>query len=148
MWRRPACQTLSRALDISSATAPVALDLLKALTILSDATVRRSAVDWEDPKPEPLEAVYYWEKRPNIWPEIPFDLKFMKKTSMPKPVKSLGYIKCYSCGSPRPVKSPSNSIRYNCQKICSWLKRPKTILEIKKRAHFSRWSTFVLFTSW
>ena len=61
MWRRPACQTLSKALDISSATARVAPDLLKALAILSDTTVRRSAVDREDLKP-------YWklEKRPHF----------------------------------------------------------------------------------
>ena len=32
-------------LDISSATAPVAPDLLKALATLSNTTVRRSAVD-------------------------------------------------------------------------------------------------------
>ena len=32
-------------------TAWVAPDLLKALAILSDATVRRFAVDWEDLKP-------------------------------------------------------------------------------------------------
>ena len=50
-WRRPACQTLSKALDISSATAQVAPDLLKALEFLSDTTVRRSAVDREDLKP-------------------------------------------------------------------------------------------------
>ena len=50
---------MSRVLDISSAKAPVAPDLLKALTILSDATVRRSAVDREDLKAEPLKAVYY-----------------------------------------------------------------------------------------
>ena len=65
------------------------------------------------------------EIRPNIWPEIPW-LKFVKKTSMPNPVKSLGYIKCYNSSSPRPVKSPSNSIRYNYEKICSWSRRPKT----------------------
>ena len=40
-----------KALDISSATAPVAPDLLKALVILSDSTVRRSTVDQEDLKP-------------------------------------------------------------------------------------------------
>ena len=45
--------------------------------------------------------------------------KFVKKTSIPNPVKSLGYIKCYSLSSPRSVKSPNNSIRYNCQKMCS-----------------------------
>ena len=54
MWRRPACQTLWKALDISSATVGVAPDLLKALAILSDTTVRRSAVDQEDLKP-------YWK---------------------------------------------------------------------------------------
>ena len=63
-------------------------------------------------------------------------LKFVKKTSMPNPVKSLGYIKCHSSSSPRPVKSPSNSIRYNCDKISSWSRRPKTILEIRKKKTF------------
>ena len=45
LW--PAHQTLSKALDIGSATAWVVPDLLKALAILSDITVRRSAVDQE-----------------------------------------------------------------------------------------------------
>ena len=40
-----------KALDISSATALVAPDLLKALAILSGTTVRGSAVDEEDLKP-------------------------------------------------------------------------------------------------
>ena len=44
MWRRPACQTLSKTLDISSATARVALDLLKALAILLDAAVIKSKI--------------------------------------------------------------------------------------------------------
>ena len=35
----------ANALDISRATARVAQDLLKALAILSDTTVKRSAVD-------------------------------------------------------------------------------------------------------
>ena len=43
--------TLSKCLDKSSPTAWVALDLLKALAILSDTTVRRSTVDREDLKP-------------------------------------------------------------------------------------------------
>ena len=43
-----------------------------------------------------------------------------------------------SSSSCRPVKNPSNSIRYNCKKNCSWSSRPKTILEIRKRPHFSR----------
>ena len=47
MWRRPACQTLSKPVDTSSATARVAPDLWKALAILSDTTVRKSAIDQE-----------------------------------------------------------------------------------------------------
>ena len=54
MWRRPACQALSIALDIWSAAARVAPDLLKVLAILSDTTVKRPSVDWEDLKP-------YWK---------------------------------------------------------------------------------------
>ena len=47
--------------NISTATARVAPDLLKAPAILSDTTVRRSAVDQEDLKP-------YWntEKNPTF----------------------------------------------------------------------------------
>ena len=52
--KKPACQTLSKALDISSDTVWVATDLLKALAIVSDTTVRRSAVDQDDLKP-------YWK---------------------------------------------------------------------------------------
>ena len=46
---------------MSSATARVAPDLLKALAILSDTTVRISAVDRQDQKP-------HWksEKRPHF----------------------------------------------------------------------------------
>ena len=51
LWRRPACQTLSKALDISSTIVQVAPDQLKALSILSDRTARRFMVDWEDLKP-------------------------------------------------------------------------------------------------
>ena len=54
MWGRPACQPLSEAIDISRATARVALDLLKALAILSHTTINRSAVDLKDLRP-------YWK---------------------------------------------------------------------------------------
>ena len=37
-----------KVLDISSATAQVAPNLLKAIPILSDIVVRRSTVNWED----------------------------------------------------------------------------------------------------
>ena len=49
---------------------------------------------------------------------------------MPNPVKSLGYIKCHSSSSPRSFKSPSNSIRYHHEKICSWPRRPKSIYPV------------------
>ena len=51
MWRRPACQALSKAYDIASARARIAPDLLKALAILSETTVRRSAINWKDQRP-------------------------------------------------------------------------------------------------
>ena len=37
-------------MDISSATARVAADLLKAIVVISDTTVRKSAVDKKDLK--------------------------------------------------------------------------------------------------
>ena len=65
LWSRPLlCQTLSKALEMSKATAQMASDKFKVLAILSVTTVRRSAVDLDDPKP-------YWksEKRPTL--EVP-----------------------------------------------------------------------------
>ena len=46
--------------------------------------------------------------------------------------ESLQYIKWYNLSSPRPIKKPISSIRYNCKKICSWSRSSKTIMEIKK----------------
>ena len=63
-------------------------------------------------------------------------LRFAKKTSIANPVKSLGYMKYYSSVSPGFVKSSSNSIRSNCQMICSWSRKSKTKLEIWKKATF------------
>ena len=42
--------------------------------------------------------------------------KFVKKSNILNPVKSLRYIKCYSVSSTRHVKCPSNFIIYNCLK--------------------------------
>ena len=53
-------------------------------------------------------------------------LDFLRKTSVLNPIKSLQYI------SPRTVIGPTNCIRYWCQKICCWTRRPKTIPEISK----------------
>ena len=65
------------------------------------------------------------EIRPNIWPEIPSDLSLWRRPACQTLSKI--YIKCHNSSSPRLVKSPSNSISYNCEKICSWSRRPKTI---------------------
>ena len=61
------------------------------------------------------------EIRSNISNEIPSRLTFVKKNSS---------------SSPRPIKSSSNFIRCNCQKICSWSRRPNTIMEIQKKSTF------------
>ena len=62
--------------------------------------------------------------------------KFVKKITMPGFGESLGYIKCYHLSSPRRITSASNPIRYNCNKICSCSRRPKTILEIRIEVTF------------
>ena len=53
---------------------------------------------------------------------------------MPIPVKSLGYIKCYSSSSPRPVKSSSNSIRCNCQDL-QLIEKTKNHTGNQKKVH-------------
>ena len=48
---------------------------------------------------EPLSALYYWEKKRNkakYLTQNTIRLNFVKKTSIPKPIKSFEYIKCYS----------------------------------------------------
>ena len=75
LWRNSACRTLPKALDRLSATARVAPDLLKAQTILSGKTARRSFIDWEYLKP-------YWksEKRARFskWSRILWFTSFLK----------------------------------------------------------------------
>ena len=62
-------------MDISSAAAQVAPDLLKAVAILLDLTIRRSVVDQEELKP-------YWKsvKRPHFsrWSTILLFTSFSK----------------------------------------------------------------------
>ena len=64
LWRKSGCWTLSKALDISSAKAQaqVAPKRLQALAILSNTTIKQSAVEQEDLK-------LYWklENRPDFW---------------------------------------------------------------------------------
>ena len=69
------CEEDQHALDISSVTARIALDLLKALAILSDTTMRRAVVDRKDLK-------LYWksEKMPRFskWLTILLFTSFLK----------------------------------------------------------------------
>ena len=86
-------------------------------------------------------------RKDQIKPNIRSRFEFLKKTSMPKPDKNLRYIKWQNSRSPRPIISHSNCIRDNCQKICSWSRRPENLLEIRKKADFLRWPTSLLFRS-
>ena len=71
-----------------------------------------------------------------LWKKKDTSFKFVKKITMPGFGESLGYIKCYHLSSPRRITSASNPIRYNCNKICSCSRRPKTILEIRIEVTF------------
>ena len=53
-------------------------------------------------------------------------LEFLKETSMLNSVQRFVYIKCCSSRKSRPIKSPSGSIRNNCEKIFSWSWSPET----------------------
>ena len=66
--------------------------------------------------------------RPNIWPRIPLDLRLQRRPACKTLSRALD--------NPRPAKSLSKSIRHNCQKIYSRLRRAKLILEIRKKATF------------
>ena len=70
----------------------------------------------------------------------------MRNKSIPSPVENLEYIKCYSLSSPILGRNPGSFIKCNCQNFRSYLRRPKTILEIR-RPYLSKWFTRLLFTS-
>ena len=67
-------------------------------------------------------------------------LEFVKKTSIPKSVLSLGYSLC----KPWPLESSSNFVKCNCQKICSRTGRPKTTLETKNHISKATFSKILL----
>ena len=64
---------------------------------------------------------------------------------MPNPVKILGYIKCYSTSSPRPVNNPNNLSAIRGSAVDR--EDPKPYQKSEKRPHFSKSSTMLLFTS-
>ena len=118
MWRRPACQTLSKTLNIASAAVGVAPDLLKPLAILSDTTVRRSAVDRKD-----LDTFCKSEKRPHLSTILLFTSFFKgftdhrKKTNRPV---------VFSCKpfptfiNKRPPMTPSNNMENETPSETYW----------------------------
>ena len=76
------------------------------------------------------------EKRPNALIKNSIRVEFVKNINTSHPVQSLGYIKYHNSNKPRPIKNSGNSVRYNCQRICSWLRKPKTMLKIRKEVLF------------
>ena len=73
------------------------------------------------------------------WNKVTYLTKVCEKDQYAKPCLKpwINQVLHYSLSNPRPIRIPSNSIRYNCQKICSWLRRPRTILESQKKGHIS-----------
>ena len=59
-WRRPACQTPSKALNISNTLTRVVPDLFHALAILSEKILIRSTIDREDLKS-------YWKSEKRLY---------------------------------------------------------------------------------
>ena len=79
--------------------------------------------------------------------ETSLRLKFKKKKSMPNPVKSLRYMKCYSPRSPRTIKRPSNLSDTIAKRSKVDREDLKPYWKSEKRPYFSRRSTILLFTS-
>ena len=83
------------------------------------------------------DAVYYWENTKYLT-GCSIRVNFVKKTSIPNPVESLGYIKCYSLSSSRPIKSPSNFMQLS-KDLQLFEKTWNHTGNQKKRLHFSWW---------
>ena len=64
--------------------------------------------------------------------------KFVKKTSMPNPVKSLGYIKCHSSSNPRTVKALAILSDTTVRRSAVDQEDLKPYWKSQKRPHFSR----------
>ena len=86
--------------------------------------------------PQPPEAIT--EKERNKVKYLTWNfirLKFGKNSSIQSLLKVLN-ISSAKARVAWPDTSPSNSIGHNCQKICSWSRRSKTILENRKKVTF------------
>ena len=87
--------------------------------------------------------------RPNIWPETPKDVSLWSRSECQALPKALDISSATAGVVPDLLKVLSilsDSIQF-CEKFCSWLRRPKTTMEIRKKSTFSRWSTILLFTN-
>ena len=74
-------------------------------------------------------------------------LMFLEKTTMPNPVQSLGYIKCYSLSSADLSKALVIRSETIARRSAIDQKDLKPYQISEKRPHCSRWSTKLLFTS-
>ena len=70
--------------------------------------------------------------------------QFLNTTSMPNSVESIGYIKCYSSSSPRPVKTAILSDT-TIRRSAVDQEDLKSYWKSEKRSDFSRWSTIKTF---
>ena len=112
-----------KCLGYISATARVVPDLIKALVILSDTTVRRSAVDWEELKPYRKS-----EKRPHFfrWSTILLFTSFSK----PHPFLTMPTVNLCEF-----VTTCKKSFHWLIFWIYGWLKNPAIWLAENILAH-------------
>ena len=105
---------------------------------------------WRLPIKNHLKPSYYWERGKKAkylyWNST--RLMFVKKTRMPKPVKSLGYIKCHSSSSSRSLKALAILSDTTVRRSAVDWEDLKPSWKSEKRWHFSMWSTILLFISY
>ena len=102
LWRRPECQILSTALDISITTTRVSQDLLNALAIPLDTTVRRSR------RPE----IIMEARKKSHFARWSTSLLFLFLTDFPKRRKKGGWYFFLSC---RPLTNNLQCRDHRCQ---------------------------------
>ena len=97
--------------------------------------------------PLPPKTYYRQNKaKSTTWNSLRFE--FVRKTSMSHPVKSHGYIKCHSSGSPRAIKIALGTVsEITVRRSAVARENLKTYWKSEKRPQFSSGSTNLLFTS-
>ena len=75
------------------------------------------------------------EIRANIWPEIPYDLRLWRSACQSLS-KALDISSATARVAPDLLKALAILSDKNCKKICSWSRKPKTTLEMRKKVTF------------